>query len=283
MTFYIQKSSGEKQRFDLPKFRRSLFKAGAKEKEINHIIQQIKKDHPKSTQKIHEIATKFLQEKNPAVADRYNLKRAIMELGPDGYPFEKFIGQLFVAQGFEIETNVIIPGACVEHEVDVTAREKKNHFMIECKFHNRVGLKSNVKVSLYVQARFEDIRDAWQASPQHEHEFHQAWIVTNTKFTSEATKYAECKNMKLMSWAYPEHQSLAALVEKHDLFPITTLTSLTKHQKRTFLRNGLVLCRDARKHQKMLQKLGLKPREITRIVSESEAICQLKRSSKPRR
>ena len=275
MTFYIRKSSGEKQRFDLDKFRRSLVKAGAKEKEVNYIIQQIKQKRPKSTRKIHEIATKLLQERAPAVADRYNLKRALMELGPDGYPFEKFIAKLFEYQGYKVENNPIIPGACVDHEVDISAQKKDRHFMIECKFHNRVGMKSNVKVALYIYARFEDIRDAWEADPQHLHAFHQAWIVTNTKFTTEAIKYAECKDMKLLAWAYPKHGSLVQLVEKYHLFPITTLTSLTKYQKRIFLKKGFVLCKDAQKHVKTLQKLGLTSREIKKIVTESEAVCDV--------
>ena len=126
MTFYIRKSSGEKQRFNLHKFRRSLFKAGAKERTISSIIEQIKKAKPKSTQEIHKLATTLLQKEAPPVADRYNLKRALMELGPHGYSFEKFIAQLFSYQGYKTEANVIIAGSCVEHEVDVVAKKKIN-------------------------------------------------------------------------------------------------------------------------------------------------------------
>ena len=277
MTFYIRKSSGEKQRFDLDKFRRSLFKAGAKEKEVEYIVSQIKKEHPKSTKKIHELATTLLQRRAPAVADRYNLKRAIMELGPDGYPFEQYVAQLFERQGYTTITNSIVPGACVEHEVDITAQKGEHHIMVECKFHNRMGLKSDVKVTLYVQARFEDIRDAWEANPDHKNtsHFHHAWVATNTQFTSEGIKYAECKEMKLLGWGYPAKDSLAQLVEKYDLFPITTLTSLTKSQKRQFLKKGFVLCKDARKHVKTLQSLGLSMPEIKKIVAEAEAVCKL--------
>ena len=275
MSFYIRKSSGEKQRFDLHKFRRSLLKAGAQEKTINAIVKKIKADRPKSTQKIHAIATALLQKKSPPIADRYNLKRSLMELGPHGYPFEKFIAQLFAHQGYTTQVNQIIDGACVDHEVDIIAHKKDRHLIIECKFHNRVGLKSDVKVPLYVQARFEDIRDAWEGNPHHTKEFHQVWIVTNTQFTTQALKYGECKKMKLMSWAYPAHASLASLIEKYDLFPITTLTSLNRRQKRIFLKHGLVLCKDAQDHKKTLQKLGLKPAEIKRIIHEAQAVCNI--------
>ena len=277
MTFYIRKSSGEKQRFDLDKFRRSLFKAGAKEKEVDYIVSQIKKEHPKSTKKLHELATQLLQKRSPAIADRYNLKRALMDLGPDGYPFEKFVAQLLERLGYTTVTNPIVSGACVDHEVDITAEKDEQHIMVECKFHNRMGIKSDVKVTLYVQARFEDIRNAWEAKSGHKKasHFHTACVATNTQFTSEAIKYAECKGMKLLGWGYPAQDNLAQLIEKYDLFPITTLTSLTKSQKRQFMKKGFVLCKDARKHVKTLQSLGLTMPEIKKIVAEAEAVCKI--------
>ncbi len=273
--FYIRKSSGEKQRFDLHKFRRSLFKAGANERTINSIINQIKKDKPRSTNRIHEITTELLQKKAPAVADRYNLKRALMQLGPDGYPFERYIGELFKKQGYQVEVGAIVPGACVDHEVDVIARKGKHHYMVECKFHNRIGMKSDVKVTLYVQARFEDICDAWINKEKNFEETHKPWLVSNTQFTSQAIKYGECKGMRLIGWAYPARGNLADLITKYKLFPITTLTSLSKSQKRSFLKSGLVLCKDAKAHQKTLQKLGLKPAEIKKIIAESQAVCKV--------
>ncbi len=276
MNFYIRKSSGEREQFDLKKFRRSLKKAGAKDKTIHEIVQALKKKRPKSTEEIHNTTTRLLKKQAPTIADRYNLKRAIMELGPDGFPFEKFVAQLFKAQKYKTKINQIIQGKCVSHEVDVIAQKKDCHYTIEAKFHNRPGLKSDVKVGLYVWARFEDIRDAWKQDPNHPHdEPHIPWIVTNTKFTSELIKYGECKKMKLISWNYPAQNNLAQLVEKYDLFPITTLTSLNKRQKRTFIKEGFVMCKHARDNQKLLKKLGLSPQEIKKIINESEAVCKI--------
>lgn len=61
MTYNIRKSSGEKQRFDLHKFRRSLFKAGATQKTVDSIVRSLKKEKPSSTKQIHEIATELLK------------------------------------------------------------------------------------------------------------------------------------------------------------------------------------------------------------------------------
>lgn len=270
MSFYIRKFSGEKQRFDLNKFRRSLFKAGASEDIADTIVEYVQQVHPKSTKELHEITTQFLQKNAPPIADRYNLKRALMEFGPHGFPFEKFVAQIFQAQGYTVATDVIVSGFCVDHEVDIIATKNNDHNMIECKFHNRPGLKSDVKVSLYVQARFEDIR----ARDENKNIRH-AWLVTNTKLTSEAIKYGECKNIQIIGWSYPESNNLAQLIHQYNLFPITTLTSLNRYQKNLLLRSGLVLCKDAQSQRAALEKTGLKPEEIDAIIQESTAVCKV--------
>ncbi len=275
MPYYIRKSSGKKEAFNIKKFRISLRKAGVGAKFINTIINEVKKRRPRNTKEIHTITLELLEKNTPYLAARYNLKRALMELGPAGYPFEQFVSKLFEQQKFNVVTNQICPGICVDHEVDIIAQKQKKHFMIECKFHNRPGLKTNVKVSLYIQARFEDIKEFWEKDTKHGQEFHQAWIVTNTKFTSEAIKYAQCRNMKLMSWAHPRGESLATIIEKFGLHPITALTTLSRRQKRTFLKNDFVLCRDAQKQTGLLKKLGFTPHKIKQLIKEATDICNL--------
>jgi hypothetical protein len=272
MSFYIRKSSGEKQRFDLDKFRRSLLKSGATKHLAQIIIEQVQKIRPKSTQELHELATKLLQQHALPVADRYNLKRALMEFGPHGYSFEKFIAHLFSLQGYTTQTGIVVPGFCVDHEVDVVAEKNGDRSIIECKFHNRTGLKSDVKIILYVQARFEDIRDAHQNGHQ---AFNRAWLVTNTALTTEAIKYGECKKITMISWSYPEQNNLPQLIQYYKLFPITTLTTLNRYQKRLLLQNNLVLCKDIAEQQKTLAQLGLKPKEINKLIRESEDVCQI--------
>lgn len=275
MIFHIRKSDGTKQEFNIEKFKQSLKKSGASIEMIDAIVQEIFKRKPKSTKQIHAIASEFLKQIYPSVAARYNLKHAIMELGPSGYPFEQFIGKLFTTQGYKTEVSTIIPGACVDHEVDVVAQKGNDHFMIECKFHNRLGLKSDIKVALYIQARFEDITRAWKNNPKHKIELHQAWMVTNTKFTTVAEQYAQCMNIKILSWAWPDG-GISALVDQLGLHPITALTSLTKKQKKELIKNGFVLCQDASEKTGLLKDLGFSDHEIDRLVKEAENVCRLR-------
>jgi len=273
MSFFIRKSSGKKEEFSIKKLRRSLHKSGADPQLIDQIIEEIKKQEPPSTKVIHNLITQLLTKKSPSIAARYNLKQALMELGPAGYPFEQFVAHIFQAQNYKTMTNQVISGKCVNHEIDITATKAKKHFMIECKFHNRLVLKTNVKIILAIQARFADVRAAWEQNPQHDHEFHRVWVVTNTRFTSEAIKYAQCMQIKLLGWKYPSHQGIEKLIDSIGLHPITALTTLTRQQKRAFIKEGFVLCRDASKHIALLKSFGFSARQIRKLVKEAEEVC----------
>jgi Holliday junction resolvase len=268
MAFYITKSSGEKELFDLHKFRASLHQAGAREPLIETIIHEIKRIHPKTTKAIHAIAFTLLQEQEAHIAARYNLRRAIIELGPAGFSFEQFVAQILKSEGYSTQTDVIVPGSCVEHEVDVIAQKDDAKIMVECKFHHSMGVKVDVKVVLYVQARFEDI--------QKQDSFTQPWLFTNTKFTSEAITYADCKNMRLTGWSYPAGNNLAHLIDKFGLHPITALTTLTHRQKNDLINNGLILCRDIEKYIYVLKNFGLSEHAIDTIVKEAHAVSKVR-------
>jgi hypothetical protein len=277
-TIHIIKESGDKEVFSIEKLQNSLKNSGVPEKITNDVIQKLKAAPPfKSTREIHHFVLTFLYQHHRGAAGRYNLKRAIMELGPSGFPFEKFIGEVFRKQGFSVQLNVVAKGKCVSHELDAVVTKDQDHFMVECKYHNRSGLKTNVRVPLYIKARFDDIKEKWETSAKHQNDFHQAWIATNTKFTSNAITYAKCVNIKLIGWTYPKEGNLAQLIDNLHLHPITTLSTLTQQQKADFLKNGLVLCRNVRENKKMLEKMNISGQQITKIIAESEAICELKK------
>ena len=91
-----------------------------------------------------------------------------MQLGPSGHPFEEYIGDILTAKGYDTKVSQILRGACITHEVDVIARTDSRHIMIECKFHNAPGTKSDVQTALYTHARFMDIRRGDKGNLEHE-------------------------------------------------------------------------------------------------------------------
>ena len=277
MNKLIKKVSGIKEPFDEQKIMRSLAQIGTNQEIMNKVLNEIKKEFPKlkSTKQIFSIVLEYLKERDTILASRYNLKKALLAFGPAGFPFEQFVANLFHAMGYKTETDKYMQGFCVQHEIDIIAIKKQEHHMVECKFHNKQQYKSDVKVPLYVQARFEDIKKLIEQKSKVEHKIHQPWVVTNTSFTTEAIAYAECMHMKLMSWKYPQGSSLRDLIPKYNLHPITTLVSLTGKEQDAFLKHGWVLCRDAQKHAQFLKTMGWSQERIDRLVEEAEATCNV--------
>lgn len=275
MAKIITKASGEKEPFNLEKFQRSLRKAGAVPEVIEQLAQDVVANPALTTTKeIYRYAYKNLKREYPAVAARYNLKIALSTLGPSGYPFERFVGEIFKEQGYRVEIGKIIPGFCINHEVDVVLQKNKNHILIECKYH-KPHLKADVKVPLYIKARFDDIMKKKNADKSTHHTVHELWIVTNTKFTQDATTYGECAGLKLISWSYPAQGNLAALVDASGLHPITVLTSLSQKQKAMLIEQGLILCKDVARRKGLLKHLGLSDKKVNAITQEAERVCAL--------
>jgi AF1548-like, C-terminal len=276
MIKYIIKASGEKEKFSIKKFKRSLEKSGASSELIKKLIKEIQgRTDLKTTYDIYKFALQQLGKGYRPIAARYNLKNALIELGPTGFPFEQFVGYIFEYLGYIIKTDQNIQGFCVVHEIDVIAHNKNKRIMIECKFHNHHGLKTNVKVPLYVHASFDDVKKKWQQTSAYEQEFHQAGVVTNTKLTSKAIAYGTCTNMLLLSWSYPHKNNLAEIIDKAHLHPITCLTSLKMRQKKLLIQKGWLLCKDVQAHKKNLEKIGLSPYKIKQVIDESKGVCKI--------
>lgn len=187
-----------------------------------------------------------------------------MDLGPTGYPFEDYISEILKMEGYETQVRQILQGKCITHEIDLVIEKNNIKSMIECKFHNMPGTKSQVHVSLYVKARFDDIKE--------KNNLTDIWIITNTKITQDALNYANCSNMKVISWDYPENGSFRDLIEKHRLYPITMLTCISSSQKQLLAENHVVLAKDVCKNPSSLEILGLPKNKTDSILSECQFI-----------
>ena len=218
-----------------------------------------------STEEIYQHIIEFLERApNPYIESRYSLKGAIMQLGPTGYPFEDFVSRLFEAQGYSTQVRQTLNGKCVTHEVDVVAEKEGEALMIEVKFHNSHGTRSEIQTALYTQARFEDVKVKNNVT--------EAWLVTNTKTTVDANTYAQCCGMKVMSWDYPTGNSLRELIEKTKLHPITMLTTLSSDQKASLLESHVILCREILEDPTVLDRLYLSKADHQKVLEETQII-----------
>jgi len=271
----IIKATGEREEFNPQKLRSSLMRAGASEEKADKIVSQIESElkDGDSTREIYRRAFILLEKDERPTAVRYSLRRAIMELGPTGFPFEQFIAKIFQTKGFETTTDYIAKGECADHEIDVVAWNKEKLIMAEAKFHNQHGIKSDLKVVLYVKARWDDIiNQEFNDFGDGPKKLDEGWLITNTKFSESAVKYAKCRGMKLIGWNYPQEGNLQDMIEEANLHPITCLNSTTPSEEKLLMEAGVMLCKQAKANPDILKQAGLSEEKIASVMEEINLI-----------
>ena len=269
----MTKVSGDVVPFDENKLLHSLERSGASESIINEVLKEVRGHLYEGipTKHIYRMAFAILKKRTASSAARYQLKQAIAELGPTGYPFERLVGALFEHQGYRVQVGQLVQGRCIQHEVDVIAEKNGTRYMMECKFHADPNRKADVKVPLYIRSRFVDVMESWQRS---EHGLDYAgWVVTNARFTTDALDYGRCIGLQLLSWDYPQHGSLKERIDGSKLLPITCLTTLKKSEKQQLLENGVIFCRDIHADPQTLNGIGLTLSRSGKVMDEVRAIC----------
>jgi len=271
---YVTKGNGDRVPFEEDKLRKALKNSGAGTLDVERALAAVKKSLYQGigTHKIYQTAYRILKKSSRHSAGRYRLKKAIMELGPSGYPFEKFVGRLMESRGYQAQVNVIIQGKCVQHEVDVVARNHQEQIMIECKFHSDSKRNSDVKVALYIHSRFQDVAASWKQNEPDAGIQYKGMVVNNTRFSDDATRYAKCAGLQLVSWDYPGGNSLKDWIDQSGYHPITSLSYLKKAEKQQLLEKNVVLCRDMKENEDLLKALGIPDNRIKNVLSEASQL-----------
>src|ERR1035437_9731707 len=141
---YVTKSNGNRELFEENKLIESLRAAGGSKEAIEEIVDKVESEMKDGmpTSIIYAYAFNLLRSSNlHHAAARYSLRRALAELGPNGYPFEKFVAEIFKAWGYETATDMTVQGRCVQHEVDVVACKEDQVYIGEEKIHNKLGVE----------------------------------------------------------------------------------------------------------------------------------------------
>jgi predicted RecB family endonuclease len=191
-----------------------------------------------------------------------------MKLGPNGFAFENYVGNILGHYGLEIKgIRSKVKGECVTHEIDLIAISKKKKFMIECKHNSVPGGFIGLKVALYTHARFLDTGN----------KFDKEAIVCNAKVSQNAKKYAKCVGQQIFSWRYPPKQSLEKIIEDYKLYPITIL-NLTSQELEKFSMHNIMIAKDLLKFKEnALSRLtGLSEKRIHNLSKLTEQIIYKK-------
>lgn len=271
----VVKADGEREFFDRRKLENSLHRVGADGAIIKKIVDHIEGEIVDgiSTSDIYHHAFDLLKKFQRPVATRYSLRRALIGLGPTGFPFELFISEIFKAQGYATLTDQIVQGHCVPHEIDVVAFNDQKLVMSEIKFHNELGFKTDLKVALYVKARVDDLKQNTFMYGGKQRPLDEAWLITNTKFTQTAIDYGTCVGLKMIGWNYPESGGhLEDLIEKNKLHPVSCLLSLSVGNKQELYRRGVVLCSTLKTNPAVLREIGLTESKTIEVQQEVESL-----------
>lgn len=161
-----------------------------------------------------------------------------------------------------------MPGKCVSHEIDVLIKKNNELGMIECKFHSARENKSDVKVSLYVFSRFNDLKERKQIVFSKNEIISQCWIATNNRFSTDAITFAKCSGMNLLSWDYPKDNNLKTKNDVDYLYPITCLTTLSLAEKDKLLILDVILAKELINNSDKLEKIGLSASRINNVLKE---------------
>lgn len=270
----IVKSTGEREPWNPAKLERSLRAAGADDALIREIVAHVARDlrDGMRTRDIYRHAFALLKRLRRPVAAQYSLKHALMEFGPSGFPFERFVAALLAADGYRTEVGVMVDGACVTHEIDVVAENDDERILVEAKFHNGPEIRSDVKVALSVKARIDDVVRRYEQTEGENGRQNRAWLITNTNFTAQAIKYGTCAGLLMTGWNYPRGRTLQDLVRETGVHPVTILTTLTKGQKMSLIGDGVVLCADIVRDPAVLRRVGVPRVRERAILSEATSL-----------
>lgn len=273
----VTKASGEQVLFSVEKLKASLKNAGADNEIIEQIVEEISPQlyQGVSTKKIYRWAFNRLKQRSKNVAAKYKLKTAIMELGPDGFIFEKFVSELYKRQNYKTKIGLIVQGKCVKHEIDVLASNDVEQLLVECKYHSQPGKVSDVKVPLYIHSRFRDVETNWKADPKLKQKKMAVYVVTNTRFSPDAEQYARCSDMHLLGWDYPAGKGIKDLIDEFRMYPITCLTTLTSAEKNQLIAQGAVLCSDLYNKPELFNTVRLSQQRSKNILSEVQTLTGL--------
>jgi hypothetical protein len=272
----IVKHSGNIVDYNPSKLKQSLVKSGANNQQVETILNRIEGEIYEgiSTKQIYKTAFNLLKKISHSHAARYNLKEAIRLLGPAGFFFEKYIARIFASENYQTLTNFILQGKCVSHEIDVLVKKDSVISMVECKFHLGKDANSDVKVPMYILSRFNDLKDKQHTIYTRKDIVSKCWIVTNNRFTTDAIAFAKCSKLNLLSWNYPENNSLKTKNDANYLYPVTCLTTLSLGEKDKLLVQDVILVKEIINNSECLENIGLSSNRIKNVLKEASELCK---------
>jgi hypothetical protein len=246
-SFYVVKFNGEKEPFSFSKVYRSATRVGASKKLAREIAKTVTREAYQGikTAEIFKKVKTLLKKESKKVSLKFSLKNAMRKLGPTGFPFEKYIAEIFSKNNFRIKLNQNIKGFCCKYEIDFLAEKEDLLYIAECKYKNLFNGKVHSNVVLANYARFLDIKkENFLKNRKSKNLKIKNLIATNSKFTSKSLEYSKCVGIELLGWNYPAKMGLEKIIDENGFYPITILPSLSSRNAAIFASKKMMFAQD---------------------------------------
>lgn len=270
----VTKANGTRETFAKWKVVRTCLRMGATEETAQAIADEIESRlyNGITTRRILRMIYSRLKKHKPVMKLQTDLRRSLSLLrsAPD---FERYIQLLLSEHGYEVTSNQIIRGRCVENEVDAVASKNGKTCIVEVKHHYKYHTPTSLDISRISRAVFEDLTEGHQLGLNN-HKIDYAMIVCNTKLSEHAKRYANCRGITHISWSSPPNQDLQTLIEKKKLYPITILKSLNVRTRNKLTSNGVILLKQLieRNATELRRQTGISKEKLRSLVNDARTI-----------
>ena len=274
----VTKHSGEQIAFNPESLKNSLRKSGANDQQIDDVFNNILKEMYDgiTTRALYEMAFGYLKKHKTAYAAKYSLKKALRDLGPNGFYFEKWVCSLLHYLGFQSVNGQTLQGHAVTHEIDVIAIKNDEFNIIECKLRNDIDAKISVTTPMYFLSRMQDLANKQFHYFDQDRFITNGWLVTNAYFTKDSIAFGNYYGIKLLSWDFPNGNSIKNLTDDGGLYPITCLTVINSQQKSILLDNDMILVQNILDQPEQLKQLLKHPELVQQVLKEAQELIALK-------
>jgi len=225
---YVTKADGSRQVFDKQKVVRTCLRLRATPQAAQNVADRIEAGARSgiTTKEILQMIFRYMKEYRPEVRYITDLRQAISLMRPQP-DFEQYVAMLLREQGYDVETNMLLKGKCVEHEVDAVAKKGSECVYVEVKHHFQHHTFTGIGVFLEAWASYVDLMEGYEEA-KNAYQFNKVMVVCNTKISEHAKQYAACKGILYTGWNYPAGNSMEELINKKSLYPVTIIKTLDR-------------------------------------------------------
>lgn len=273
MTKHVIKADGTLQAYDRNKVMRTIRNYGIADENVEAVVDEIERHLYDGirTRDILRLVRTMGRRYQPAVGERTNVRRALGLFRPKP-DFELYVRALLAGSGYEVEEGRILQGRCGEHEVDAIAKKDGITYFVEVKHHYNHHKMTGLDEGRIARAIVEDVQEGYKEGRNH-FTVDKAMIVSNTKLSAHAKRYAVCWDIKHIGWDHPKDENIAGMLANKRLCPVTMIKGINARMRKNLVHAGIVTI------GQLLEHSPAKLAEVT-DMPEQEMIIILDRADK---